>query len=262
MSLMNLLRNGVIIMIDSKVILSGLITIFLIFPVDAGSYGKGKNRRVADDFLNFYESWAEKEAAADPNYIPFKEYNSETEFPIDDNNGTEDIPYDYAERIYDNGQMMLVNPDGSLPRPFDAINLFEDMGDLGRDITLKNPDENKIWFDRMLRGEIGRDRFLVLCALKDGQYHEMDDVRNFMDFKMPGEHTVKTLYKKLILMAGRSRYNPPGEGWLEKGSMYGKGESTGIHSMWRIEPSVLPMLYFLLITCPEDDTCTSIQAGF
>jgi hypothetical protein len=229
-----------------------LVTLGLVFSADAGSYGKGKNRRVADDFLNFYESWAEREAAADPNYVPFKEIIPDTEFSID-----EDLPLDEAEKIYDNGQMMLVNPDGSLPRPFDSINLFEDMGDLGRNITLKNPDENKIWFDRMLRGEVGRDRFFILCALKDGQYHEMDDVRNFMDFKMPGEYTVKTVYKKLILMAGRSRYNPPGEGWLEKGSMYGVGESTGIHSVWRIEPSVLPMLYFLLITCPEDERCVA-----
>jgi hypothetical protein len=229
-----------------------LVTLGLAFSADAGSYGKGKNRRVADDFLNFYESWAEREAAADPNYVPFKEIIPDTEFSID-----EDLPLDEAEKIHDNGQMMLVNPDGSLPRPFDSINLFEDMGDLGRDITLKNPDENKIWFDRMLRGEVGRDRFFILCALKDGQYHEMDDVRNFMDFKMPGEYTVKTVYKKLILMAGRSRYNPPGEGWLEKGSMYGVGESTGIHSVWRIEPSVLPMLYFLLITCPEDERCVA-----
>ena len=240
-------------MFDSKIIL--LVTLFLTFPADAGSYGKGKDRRIADDFLNFYESWAEKEAAADPNYVPFKEIIPDAEFSID-----EDIPYDEAEKLYNNGDLMTLDDDGNFPRPLDAINIFEDMGNLGRDVVLNDPNENKVWFDRMIRGEVGRDRYFILCALKDGEYHEMNEVRNFVDFKLPGEYRVKSLYKKLILMASRSRYNPPGEGWLEKGSMYGIGESTGIHSMWRIEPSVLPMLYFLLITCPEDDSCTTVNS--
>ena len=65
----------------------------------------------------------------------------------------------------------------------------------------------------------------------------------------------------LVLMAGRPNvwYKPRnpenlkvGEGWLEKNR---EADFTGIDSEWRIAPSVLPLLYFLLMGCPEDNRC-------
>ena len=47
-------------------------------------------------------------------------------------------------------------------RPFDAVNIF---GDLGRSIRPSNTLETKIWWERMVRGEVGWERFNILCAL-------------------------------------------------------------------------------------------------
>ena len=50
-------------------------------------------------------------------------------------------------------------------RPFDAVNIF---GDLGSSIHIPDTWKNKIWWERIIRGKVGKDRFLILCALKDG----------------------------------------------------------------------------------------------
>ncbi len=36
-------------------------------------------------------------------------------------------------------------------RPFDAVNIFSDFG---RDIGLPNTEEHKLWWERMVRGEV------------------------------------------------------------------------------------------------------------
>ena len=145
-------------------------------------------------------------------------------------------------------------------RPFDAVNIF---GDLGKIFRLPNTDENKIWWERMVRGEVGKDRFLILCALKDGNWKNLGDIRNYLEFKFQGTYAWRNLRKMLVLMAGRPghKYTPRdpksqlgkvGEGWLEKNPRAAVG---GIDSEWRIEPSVYPLLYFLLMSCPENDRC-------
>ncbi len=143
-------------------------------------------------------------------------------------------------------------------RPFDAVNIF---GDFGKKFNLPNTEENKIWWERMVRGEVGRERFLVLCALKDGNWKSLADIRTYIEFKIQGTYSPKILRKMLILMAGRqnvwsayltSKKLKVGEGWLEKNPRAGLA---GIDSEWRIEPSVYPLLYFLLMGCPEDDRC-------
>ncbi len=60
-------------------------------------------------------------------------------------------------------------------RPFDAVNIF---GDFGKSVRLQNTDENKIWWERLIRGEVGKDRFLILCALKDGNWKSEGDIRD------------------------------------------------------------------------------------
>ncbi len=143
-------------------------------------------------------------------------------------------------------------------RPFDAVNIF---GDFGRKSQLPNADENKIWWERMVRGEVGRDRFLILCALKYGNWKNLGDIRDYIEFKIEETYAFKNLHRLLVLMAGKRMYTPRGgkgfqddvgEGWLEKNRHAG---SVGIESEWRIEPSVYPLLYFLLMGCPEDARC-------
>ena len=145
-------------------------------------------------------------------------------------------------------------------RPFDEVNIF---GDLGTIFRLPNTEENKIWWERIIRGEVGKDRFLILCALKDGNWKSLGDIRTYLDFKFPGAYSVVKLRDMLVLMAGRlrvkytlrdpkSQQGKVGEGWLEKNR---QAEWSGIESEWRIEPSVYPLLYFLLMSCPEDDRC-------
>ena len=48
-------------------------------------------------------------------------------------------------------------------RPFDAVNIFSDFG---RDLGSANTEENelKLWWERMIGGEVGKDRFLILCG--------------------------------------------------------------------------------------------------
>ncbi len=145
-------------------------------------------------------------------------------------------------------------------RPFDEVNIF---GDLGRIFRLQNTEENKIWWERMVRGEVGKDRFLILCALKDGNWKNLGNIRNYLEFKFQGTYAWRNLRKMLVLMAGRpgQKYTPRdpksqqgkvGEGWLEKKPHAALG---GIDTEWRIEPSVYPLLYFLLMSCPGDDRC-------
>ena len=145
-------------------------------------------------------------------------------------------------------------------RSSDAINIF---GDLGKIFRRPNTSEIKFWWDRMVSGEVGWDRFLVLCALKDGNWKSLGDIRGYLDIHRPGIYSVVRLNKFVILMAGkpiientpRHRNSPkghPGEGWLEKNR---NAEYRGVNSKWRIEPSVLPMLFFLLLGCPEDNSC-------
>ena len=142
-------------------------------------------------------------------------------------------------------------------RPFDAVNMF---GDFGRPLRLPNTDENILWWERMLRGQVGKDRFLVLCALKDGDWKRMGDIRDYVEFQKGEIYAAKKLHRMLVLMAGRPSAssvgrNPDtartGEGWLERKP---RG-ITSPDSLWRIEPSVHPLLYFLLMGCPEDNRC-------
>ncbi len=145
-------------------------------------------------------------------------------------------------------------------RPFDAVNIF---GDFGRDIGLPNTEENKLWWERMVRGEVGKDRFLILCALKDGNWKRLGDIRTYIEFKIQGNYSSRMIHMMLPLMAGRRGINytlrsmkiqqdEVGEDWLEKNP---HTERWGIDSEWRIEPSVYPLLYFLLMSCPADDRC-------
>ncbi len=144
-------------------------------------------------------------------------------------------------------------------RPFDAVNIF---GDFGRNTRLPNTEENKLWWERMVRGEVGKDRFLILCALKDGNWKSLGDIRTYVEFKIQETYSVMNLKNMLVLMAVRplkytSRGRKPlqgkiGEGWVEKNP---HADVSGIDSQWRIEPSVYPLLYFLLMGCPGDDRC-------
>ena len=65
-------------------------------------------------------------------------------------------------------------------RPFDAVNMF---GDLGRPARLPDTDENMLWWERMVRGQVGKDRFLILCALKDGDWKRMGDIGDYVEFQ-------------------------------------------------------------------------------
>ena len=142
-------------------------------------------------------------------------------------------------------------------RPFDAVNLF---GDFGRSLRLPNTDEKMLWWERMVRGQVGKDRFLILCALKDGDWKRMGDIGDYVEFQKGEIYAAKKLHRMLVLMAGRPSAssvgrNPDtartGEGWLERKP----GGITSPDSPWRIEPSVYPLLYFLLMGCPEDNRC-------
>lgn len=145
-------------------------------------------------------------------------------------------------------------------RSSDPVNIF---GDLGKIFRRPNTMETMFWWDRMVRGEVGWDRFFVLCALKDGNWKSLGDIRGYFDIHRPGVHSIVSLNKLVILMAGkpivetapRHRNSPkgqPGEGWLEKKR---NAEYRGVNSKWRIERSVLPLLYFLLMGCPEENSC-------
>ena len=142
--------------------------------------------------------------------------------------------------------------------PFDEVNIF---GDWGRSDRLPNHFENKLWWERIVRGEVGQDRFLIICALKDGTWGKLGDIRDYVEFQIRESYAVPKLRKLLTLMLGRpnvlhgNKYPKKpqiGEGWLEKNR---EANYKGISSEWRIEPSVLPLLYFLLMACPEDNLC-------
>ena len=136
-------------------------------------------------------------------------------------------------------------------------------GELDRIFSLPNTDENKAWWKRMMLGQVGKNRFHVLCALKDGNWHSLGDIRNYLDYQLPGTFTMYRLHKMLVLMAGQPavRHTPsdpkssrgkPGEGWLEKNP---SAAWAGLDSMWRIDPKVMPLLNLLLTGCPENSTC-------
>ena len=134
-------------------------------------------------------------------------------------------------------------------------------GDLGKSFRLPGTREKKLWWDRMARGEVGRDRFLILCALKDGNYKRLGDIRDYVEFRMRETFPAVEMEDLLTLMAGSmlswsdnrsSKKLRSGEGWLERDP---KGTPIGIDSRWRIAPSVLPLLYFLLAGCAEDNRC-------
>ena len=145
----------------------------------------------------------------------------------------------------------------SAERPFDAVSIF---GDFGKSARLPGTNENKVWWERMVRGEVGKDRFLILCALKDGNWKRLGDIRDFVEFQIGNIYPVDKLEAMINLMSEGHRTHLPdgkweriaGEGWLEKNS---DGTFSGINSKWRIEPSVLPLLYFLLMGCTEENRC-------
>ena len=147
-------------------------------------------------------------------------------------------------------------------RPFDAVNIF---GDFGKSVRLSNTEENKIWWERMVRGEVGRERFLILCALRDGDWKSFDEIRDYVEFQLGEIYGAGNMHKMLVLMAGIPGSFPnslasrrifggitSGEGWLEKRRGTDPARN---QSVWRIEMNVFPLLYFLLMTCPEDNRC-------
>ena len=115
----------------------------------------------------------------------------------------------------------------------------------------------------MVRGEVGKVRFAILCALKNGNWTIFNDLRTYVEFISQRNFHSATLRELLVLMAGvpgkkhtprdpSSQRGKPGEGWLEKKN--GTEYST-IRTQWRIEPSVYPLLYFLLMSCPDENRC-------
>ena len=134
-------------------------------------------------------------------------------------------------------------------------------GDSKKHLELPNPEENKEWWQRMLGGEVGKDRFLILCALKEGNWKKLGDIRDFIEFQDQKNLRAPKLQEMLIRMAGRqlawSKYREGmnlkvGEGWLEKSP---EAMSWGIESEWRIPTNVLPFLQILLMGCPSDNRC-------
>ena len=143
-------------------------------------------------------------------------------------------------------------------RPFDAVSIF---GDLGDPIELLGTRENKTWWERLIRGDVGKDRFLILCALKDGNWKILGDIRDYVEFQTRKTYPAIRMQGMLIQMSGppilgrpgrHSKNMNTGEGWVERNSDV---VSSGIESEWRIAPNVYPLLYFLLMNCPEDDRC-------
>ena len=143
-------------------------------------------------------------------------------------------------------------------RPLDAVNVF---GDFGSSIQLPDMQESLSWWERMLRGKVGRDRSLVLCALSDGNWKMLGDIRDFVEFRTRKTYSADKMREMLILMSGgpndlKSNRYPKrqiiGEGWLERNR---EANPTGLEAEWRIEPSVLPLLYLLLMNCPQDNRC-------
>ena len=101
---------------------------------------------------------------------------------------------------------------------------------------------------------------VLYYIIPDGDWKRMGDIRDYVEFQTGEIYGSKKLYRMLMLMAGipniRSVGRHPdtartGEGWLERKP----GEPWGVDSHWRIEPSVYPLLYFLLMGCPEDNRC-------
>ena len=142
--------------------------------------------------------------------------------------------------------------------PFDKVNIF---GDFGRSLQLPESEENRLWWERMLRGEVGKDRYLVLCALSNGNWKALGDIRDYVEFQERKTNSAAKLQAMLILMSGGpndlklNRYpnrQKFAEGWLERNR---KANPTGLDAEWRIEPSILPLLYLLLRDCPVDDRC-------
>ena len=134
-------------------------------------------------------------------------------------------------------------------------------GDLGKSFRMPGTWQKKLWWERMAHGEVGRERFLILCALKDGEYKKLADIRDYVEFRMRETFPAGEPEDLLILMAGSmlswadfltEKKLKSGERWLERSH---EGTPIGLDSQWRIAPSVLPLLYFLLAGCPEDDRC-------
>ena len=143
-------------------------------------------------------------------------------------------------------------------RHLDESNQFVDPS---KYFGLTNPENNKEWWQRLLSGEVGKDRFLILCALKDGNWKRLGDIRDFIEFQDRKNLRAPKLQEMLIRMAGRqlawSKYREGmklkvGEGWLEKSP---DAMSWGIESEWRIPTNVLPFLQILLMGCPSDNRC-------
>ena len=150
-------------------------------------------------------------------------------------------------------------------RPFDAVTIF---GDLGTSLGLEDGEENKLWWERMVRSQVGKDRFLILRALKDGIWKSIGDIRDYVEFQTRTNYKFRDLHKLLVRMSvtpkgwhpSRNQKTPaPSEGWLEKSR---DTEYKRIGSEWRIERSVLPLLHFLLMGCPEENRCQWPRVAF
>ena len=143
-------------------------------------------------------------------------------------------------------------------RSTDTIDII---GDLRNVFRFSDQTLSKKWWERMMLGEVGKDRFLVLCALKDGKWKTLEDIRNFVEFQIRKTFSAEKLFKLHLTMgtAGiashdnrTSRTLKFGEGWLERNP---NSTPIGLASKWRISPSVLPLLHFLLMGCPEENSC-------
>lgn len=149
-------------------------------------------------------------------------------------------------------------PNVPAERPFDAVNIF---GDFYQSERLPDTSDKKLWWVRVVRGEVGKERFLLLCALKDGHWKKAGEIRDYVEFQTGENYRMDDMHKMLLRMGGlpgarETRHRPQagktGEGWLEKNP---ETVSWTIDTEWRIEPSVLPLLYFLLMSCPENNRC-------
>lgn len=135
------------------------------------------------------------------------------------------------------------------------------IGDLRNLFRFSDQTVSKKWWERMMLGQVGKDRFLVLCALKDGNWKNLAEIRDFIEFNILENYPIKKLHQLQVKMGGiavapndnrMSRTLRFGEGWLERNP---NAPSKGPDSVWRISPSVLPLLHFLLMGCPEENRC-------
>ena len=170
---------------------------------------------------------------------------------------------DYIKKMILVSCLVVCISDASAEEEDGFILNADNLIDLFTGKRFKDLGEKKFWYERMIRGEVGKHRFYILCALKDGEWTRLDDVRNYIDFKstVPGTYSTASLMQMFEFMRAqrvpKTPYYKPklktdGEGWLQKSR---DTEPYGVNTKWRIHPDVLRFLYLLLLGCPEDNKC-------